>query len=113
MIETIFILVALCALTWYIADGLKARETGVAAAKDICQKEGLQFLDDSVIQQGMRLARHENGRLGIQRTFGFEYSDTGNNRRPGTITLLGSDITMIYTGPSQDSLPAIRQDQIG
>jgi len=99
-IESVSILLGLAALVWYVADSLRAREYGVSAARNLCAKEGLQFLDDTVVQSGLRLVRNpDSGRLNIQRSYSFEYSDTGDNRRPGTITLLGQEISMIYIGP--------------
>ncbi len=32
---------------------------------------------------------------------GFEYSDTGNNRRKGTVTLLGNDVHAVDVGVRQ------------
>ncbi|WP_026259209.1 DUF3301 domain-containing protein [Uliginosibacterium gangwonense] len=100
VIEPVVFLLGIAALVWYIADSLKAREYGVSAARNLCRKEGLQFLDDTVAQSGLRLVRNpDSGRLNIQRSFAFEYSDTGDNRRHGTITLLGQEVTLIYIGP--------------
>lgn len=99
-IEFISTLLGIAALVWYVADTLKAREYGISAARNLCLKEGLQFLDDTVVQSGLRLIRNpDSGRLSIQRSYAFEYSETGDNRRQGTITLLGQEITMIYIGP--------------
>jgi len=116
--EAIIVLVLLAAVTWYVVEGLKARETGVDEARAICLKGGLQFLDESVVQRGIRLVRNSDGRLTIQRTFAFEFSDTGNNRRPGHITLQGQDVTMIHTGlpvPGEVLLRIVdsETDQIG
>lgn len=113
MIEALLVLVSLAALTWFVADSLKARETGIAAAREICFEEGLQFLDDSVVQQALRLTRKDSGHVAIQRTYGFEYSDTGNNRRAGYVTLLGTEVMITYTGPRQVATPTVEQNQIG
>ncbi|HEX5127455.1 MAG TPA: DUF3301 domain-containing protein, partial [Rhodocyclaceae bacterium] len=94
----LFLLCALIAFGWFFIDGLKARDIGVAAARNACATEGLQFLDDTVASNGIRLRRNDEGRLCIQRTYAFEYSDTGNNRCPGTVTLVGYEVAMLYTG---------------
>jgi hypothetical protein len=99
VLDTFVFIVFLVVLVWYLADSLAAREAGVLAAKEACEKEGLLFLDDTVAQRGIRVMRKDNGHLAIQRSFEFEYSDTGNNRRPGNVTLLGRVVIMIYTGP--------------
>lgn len=113
LLEPILGLLCLAAFVWFIADNLKARELGIQAARELCQKEGLLFLDDTVIQRGLRLRRDpETGHLLIQRTFAFEYSDTGDNRRNGSVTLLGHEVSMVYTGPRlvPQQAPLLKED---
>ncbi|HYD56743.1 MAG TPA: DUF3301 domain-containing protein [Burkholderiales bacterium] len=71
-------------------DSLRARERAVQAGRSACERYGLQFLDDTVVFARMRLARNEDGEVRIARTYRFEFSDTGNNRRHGAIRMLGS-----------------------
>ena len=35
----------------------------------------------------------------LRRTYGFEFSDTGNNRRSGSIVMLGGEVESLYTEP--------------
>ncbi len=70
-------------LLW--ADSLRARERAVRAGRSACERYHLQFLDDTVSFARIRLARNEDGELRIARTYTFEFSDTGNNRRHGAI----------------------------
>ena len=79
------------ALLW--ADSLKARERAVRAGRSACERYQLQFLDDT------RLARDEEGQLKISRTYTFEFSDTGNNRRHGAIVMLGGDVADLHLEP--------------
>ncbi|MDQ8023514.1 MAG: DUF3301 domain-containing protein [Moraxellaceae bacterium] len=88
-------LAVLAALAWYVMDGLRAREAGVSAARRACARDGLQFLDDSVALRSQRFMRNEEGRLLLQRVYAFEYSDTGDNRLPGTVTVLGRQVTAL------------------
>lgn len=74
---------------------LKAREAANAAMRAACRAEGLLFLDDTVALQSMRPARDGDGRMALRRIYGFEYSDTGDNRRRGSVTLLGPRIVAI------------------
>ena len=84
---------------YFWVDSLRARERALAAGRGACDRNGLQFLDETVSGAGMRLARDAEGRLRIRRVFVFEFSDTGNNRRRGSITLLGADVLDVYTEP--------------
>lgn len=90
-------LVALGLWFWY--DSIRARDAGIEAARLNCSELGLQFLDDTVVVRNLRLSRHEDGRLRIERIFSFEYSDTGDNRRAGRVTTLGSQVASVYAGP--------------
>ena len=80
-------------------DSLRARERAVQAGKTACERYDLQFLDDTVSFARLRLGRDEAGQLRIARTYTFEFSDTGNNRRRGSITLIGADVQDVYTEP--------------
>ena len=85
------------ALLW--ADSLKARERAVRAGRSACERYQLQFLDDTVSFARMRLGRDEDGQLKISRTYTFEFSDTGNNRRHGAIVMLGGDVSDMHLEP--------------
>lgn len=85
---------------WFWWDGIKKRELAVQAARIVCQRAGVQLLDDTVALDTLRLGRDENQRVRISRDFRFEYSDTGDNRMPGRVLLLGDrvlDIQLIQT----------------
>ena len=85
------------ALLW--ADSLKARERAVKAGRSACERYQLQFLDETVSFTRMRLARDEDGQLRIKRTYTFEFSDTGNNRRHGAIVMLGGEVADMHLEP--------------
>jgi hypothetical protein len=91
------VLLVLGMLLW--ADSLKARERAVRAGRSACERYRLQFLDDTVSFARMRLARDEDGQVRIKRTYTFEFSDTGNNRRHGAIVMLGGDVADMHLEP--------------
>ena len=84
-------------LLW--ADSLRARERAVKAGRSACERYSLQFLDDTVSFARLRLARDEEGQLKIARTYTFEFSDTGNNRRHGAIVMLGGEMQDLQLEP--------------
>ena len=88
----------LAAVAWLWLDSLKVREAAVRAAKEVCRAEGLLFLDDTVAISGLRLARDDGGRMRIQRAYEFEYSDTGDNRRKGSLVMLGHQLVVFNMG---------------
>ena len=85
--------------TFLWLDSLRARERAVQAGKSACERYELQFLDDTVSFAKLRLARDEAGQLKIARTYTFEFSDTGNNRRHGAIVMLGGEMQDLQLEP--------------
>ena len=80
-------------------DSLRARERAVQAGRAACQRYALQFLDDTVSFARVRLGRDQDGQLRIARTYTFEFSDTGNNRRHGAIVMLGGELLDVQLEP--------------
>jgi hypothetical protein len=80
-------------------DSLRARERAVQAGRAACQRYDLQFLDETVSFTKLRLARDQEGQLKIARTYTFEFSDTGNNRRHGAIVMLGGQLQDLQLEP--------------
>ena len=91
------VLIVAGALFW--ADSLRARERAVRAGRSACRRYELQFLDDTVSFARLRLARDDGGQLKIARTYTFEFSDTGNNRRHGAIVMLGGEVADLHMEP--------------
>lgn len=91
------ILMAAAVLFWL--ESVRARDLAVEAAREACQERGLQFLDDTATQGRLRFARSEEGRLCLERTFLFEFSDTGYDRHEGRVTLNCGRVESVYTGP--------------
>ena len=80
-------------------DSLRARERALEAGRAACRRYELQFLDDTVSFARLRLARDEEGQVRIARTYTFEFSDTGNNRRQGAILMLGAQVQDLHLEP--------------
>jgi hypothetical protein len=89
--------IAVGILLW--TDSLRARERAVQAGRSACERYQLQFLDDTVSFARIRLARNEDGELRLARTYVFEFSDTGNNRRHGAIVMLGGELQDLHLEP--------------
>lgn len=56
------------------------------------------LLDDTVSISGLKPARNEDGHIRLQRSYEFEFSDTGNNRRKGSVVLLGQRVVLFNVG---------------
>jgi hypothetical protein len=91
----ISMLVVFVALGWLWLDSLKAREIAVIAARNACAGDGYLLLDDTVAIAALKPVRNAEGRLLLQRSYDFEYSDTGDNRIAGGIVLLGHRVILL------------------
>jgi hypothetical protein len=98
MWEALLLFLAVAGGLFWI-DSLRARERAVAAGRAACRRYDLQFLDDTVSFTRLRLARDEEGQLKLQRSYAFEFSDTGNNRRHGAIVMLGARLDEVELEP--------------
>ncbi len=101
----LFSLVLLGGGVWLWLDSLKAREIGVRAAAKACAEEGLQLLDETVVIRSLRPARDDAGQLKLRRIYAFEYSDNGDNRRPGSVTMLGHRVEFLHVRPQLYVVP--------
>lgn len=90
---------AAAAAGWFVLDSLRARERAVNHGRQACERGGVLFLDDTVQSVRTRLARDEEGRLKVRRRYVFEFSDTGDNRRQGSIVMLGPQLESLEMEP--------------
>ena len=91
------IVLAAGVLVWI--DSLRARERALDAGRAACAHHGVQFLDDTVAFARLRFGRDEEGRLKLRRTYTFEFSETGVERRRGAIVLLGAELLDLQLEP--------------
>ena len=103
MILEIAVATLLLALAWLAIDSLRAREAAVDAARHACAGDGVQFLDDTVMLDSIRFVRTADGWLTLRRIYRFEFSDTGDNRLAGAVTLTSSSVDALYLEPHRDT----------
>jgi hypothetical protein len=82
-------------------DSLRARERALAAGRRACERYGVQLLDETVQFSQLRFARDAEGRIRLHRTYTFEFSETGDNRRHGAIVMLGGELLDLRLEPYQ------------
>jgi hypothetical protein len=92
-------IVLVLAAAWLWFDSLRAREHAVAAGRAACARYGVQLLDETVAITRLRVARDAEGRLRLRRTYVFEFSETGDNRRHGAIVMLGAQLEDLQLEP--------------
>lgn len=83
-----------------------AAERAIALGRQACAAAGVQLIDQTVHATGMRLRRGENGWLRVERSFRFEYSEDGTDRRSARMVLHG-DRLVAFTGPAVRPEPSV------
>lgn len=83
------------AVGWYWYAGMQVREQAIVVGRRSCAASQVQFLDDSVSLSRIRFTRNGQGQLQFQRDYRFEFSDTGDNRRPGVIRMQGNRVEWV------------------
>lgn len=87
--ENLLLLAIIGAGVWFWIDSMNARERAIAAATRACSEVNVQLLDQTVALENLKPARNRQGHLVWRRTYGFEYSVQGVERRGGRAILRG------------------------
>jgi hypothetical protein len=99
MVGETLLLAGATGVGWFWYDSMRARERAVALGRAACEREGLQFLDETVLCTRTRPARAADGRVRLRRVYRFEFSDDGMNRRAGHLRLLGPELESLELEP--------------
>jgi len=94
----VMIVAALALALWSAARA--AAERAEALGRDACRAADVQWLDQTVHASGIRLRRGDDGRLGFERSFRFEYSHDGTDRHVGRLVLRGARLVS-FAGPAR------------
>lgn len=98
---TLLLLMVLLAIVffWWSAARAAAERAG-QVGRNACRAAGVQWLDQTVHADGVRLRRGRDGWLRFERSFRFEYSVDGSDRYIGRMVLRGSELVS-FSGPAQ------------
>jgi len=102
------LLIAAGLVAWYWYAGMQVRELAATAGQRACVAARVQFLDDSVALTHLRFARDGAGQLVFQRDYRFEFSDTGDNRRPAMVRMRGVQVEWVRLDNEWHPGPAVR-----
>ncbi|MCR6662679.1 MAG: DUF3301 domain-containing protein [Luteimonas sp.] len=89
------------AYAWWNASRAAA-ERAIVLGRNACQSAGVIWLDQSVHANGLKPRRRDDGWLGLERSFRFEYSEDGIERHVGRLVLF-DDKLVSFVGPRRRS----------
>jgi hypothetical protein len=78
---------------WQIS--MDAREAANRIAKDTCSSAVVQLLDGTVAFAGFRVTKDLRGKRRLKRTYTFDYTNDGFERRQGFIVLAGGRLEAV------------------
>jgi hypothetical protein len=90
---------SLILVAWAWHASLAAREFANKVASETCTRAGVQLLDGTVSMLKFAFARAADGRLALRRTYVFDYSEDGYERRRGFVVLTGLALDSVGLGP--------------
>lgn len=91
----LFLLVLLGLAVWFWKNTLRARELALTASREVCTRQQFQLLDATVSMQRLQFRRAVSGRIQLQRTFQFTYSDNGDSRHTGFVIVAGNHVEQV------------------
>ena len=97
MQTALFLLILGAVIVSLWMDGARAREFATVLARRHCDRQGLQFLDETVAMVRFGVRWTQRG-LRIRRMYRFDFSLEGAGRRYGYLIMLGSYLELIDDG---------------
>jgi len=94
-------------LVWLWFDSTRSHELAVQITSRLCLKHDVQLLDETVALRRLGVSWPSEG-LRLKRTYRFDYTIEGTERRTGSLVLLGSRLaTYQIDSPSQEKIVSI------
>lgn len=91
-LEDVMIIVSLGFVGWVFWRQLALRELALTHALAVCERQGLQLLDQSIGLSGVSFQRRPSGSWCLTRKYQFEFTSTGERRYTGRIIMAGQTV---------------------
>ena len=112
-LENLFVLMLLASGGAWLWHNHGLREKALERVKQHCAKLDLELLDEAVALKRIGFVRDANGRKRLARIYNFEFTVTGEQRHPGTVTQFGAHTMQIELAPYPfETKPAPRSDNV-
>lgn len=112
-LENLFVLMLLASCGAWLWHNHGLREKALERVKQHCAKLDLELLDEAVALKRIGFVRDANGRKRLARIYNFEFTVTGEQRHPGTVTQFGAHTMQIELAPYPFEIkPAPRSDNV-
>ena len=92
----LLILLFLGLLAWFWLNSIRAKEIAMQASAAACNDIEAQLLDQTASLKKLNLVRNQQGRMGIERTYSFDFSTDRESRQKGYVVIKGHSIYNVY-----------------
>lgn len=103
MLTSLWLIIGIGLLVGFWLDGARAREMATSLAGSLCQRHGVQFLDQTVELKRLGVRWGSNG-LRFRRMFAFDFSLEGMGRRRGYVILIGTQMELFQLDLPEDTV---------
>ena len=84
------------------------RERALVYTRKFCEREDIEFLDDTVGMDKLTLQRDSHGKLRVTRIYRFEFTVTGGERYQGHTIVMSGVVQRVDLPPHRFSPPPER-----
>jgi len=98
-LENLFVLMLVATAGAWLWHNHGLREKALERVKQHCAKLDLELLDDAVALKRIAFICDASGRKRLARVYAFEFTVTGEQRHPGTVTQFGAHSVQIELAP--------------
>lgn len=99
MNDSLIILLVLGVIGWIWWDSRGVAERATQVARQYCHSMQVNFLNDTVAWQKLRLKRNSQGRMQFERTYFFEFTSDMQQRYRGEVVMLGRQVKSMHLDP--------------
>ena len=100
----VIVLLCFALLATYLWAAIKAKEIAIRAGHQACEKQNLQFLDQTVVQRRVRLGLDERKNPCWIREYHFEFATDGELRYGGQMLMHGHRVHKLSLDPFPETL---------
>jgi hypothetical protein len=91
----LWMILVVCGVILYWQAAMRAKEMAVVAATKECKLCDVQLLDQTVHRTKLSMSRDSAGQWCVWRDYQFAYTDDGDARFEGRVTLLGRRVLRV------------------
>jgi len=83
----LFIIMFMAIVIWFWLDSMRINEIARSVGARMCNRNNVQFLDDTVHLCGIRVGKNDYGQVKLLRDYEFEFTNSEMHRYNGRLTL--------------------------